>query len=57
MMAEGKFTNETVEMNDQQRRAQRARNIAIALVLVAFVAILYVVTWAKLGINVMQRPL
>lgn len=57
MMAEGKFTNETVEMNDQQRRAQRARNIAIALVLVAFVAILYVVTWAKLGINIMQRPL
>ena len=56
-MAEGKFTNETVKMNEQQVKAQRARNIAIALVLVAFVVLLYFVTWAKLGINVLQRPL
>ncbi len=56
-MAEGKYTNETVKMSEQQQRAQRARNVAIALVLVGFVVLLYVVTWTKLGANIMNRPL
>lgn len=56
-MAEGKFTNEMVTMNDQQKKAQRARNIVIALVLIGFVLLLYFGTWAKLGANVLQRPL
>lgn len=41
----------------KRRKAQRARNIAIACCLAAFVVILYVATWAKLGANVMVRPL
>jgi len=40
-----------------KRQAQRARNIAIALALAAFVVILYLVTWTKLGANVLVRPL
>lgn len=45
------------DMDARRKRAQRARNIAIALALAAFVLILYVATWAKLGANVMVRPL
>ncbi|MEO0327227.1 MAG: hypothetical protein AAF217_01385 [Pseudomonadota bacterium] len=56
-MAEGKFTNQTVEMTDKQKKAQRARNIAIALALGAVVVLLYFVTWSKLGANILQRPL
>ncbi len=41
----------------KRRKAQRARNIAIGLCLSAFVVILYVATWAKLGANIMNRPL
>ncbi len=33
------------------------RNIALALVLAAFVVIVYVGTWAKLGANILNRPL
>jgi hypothetical protein len=46
-----------IEPTPAQKRAQRARNIALALALVAFVVILYVGTWAKLGANILQRPL
>jgi hypothetical protein len=56
-MAEGRLTNETVEMTDKQKRAQRARNIFIAVALIAFVILLYFGTWAKLGANILQRPL
>ena len=42
---------------EARRKAQRARSIAIALSLAAFVVILYVATWAKLGANVLNRPL
>jgi hypothetical protein len=49
--------NETMEMTPAQKRAQRARNIALALVLVAFVLIVYIGTWAKLGVNILNRPL
>jgi len=45
------------EIAEKQRKAQRARNIAIGICLMAFVIILYVATWAKLGANVMVRPL
>ncbi|MEM7289539.1 MAG: hypothetical protein AAF412_04065 [Pseudomonadota bacterium] len=57
MMAEGKFTRETVDMTEQQRKAQRARNIAIAVSLIAFVVVLYVATWMKLGANILARDL
>jgi hypothetical protein len=45
------------DVEEKRRKAQRARNIAIALSLAAFVVILYVATWAKLGANVLNRPL
>ena len=56
-MAEGKFTNETIELNEAQQKSRRARNIALACVLAAFVIILYVASWAKLGTNLFNRPL
>jgi hypothetical protein len=45
------------EMTERQRKARRARNIALALVLVGFVVLLYVGTWAKFGANILNRPL
>lgn len=56
-MAEGKFTNETVTMTERQKKSQRARNIAIAVSLIAFVVILYVSTWLKLGANILARDI
>ena len=49
--------SEGIEMNEGQKKAQRARNIAIALVLAGFVVIMYVATWAKLGANILNRQL
>ncbi|MBO6814425.1 MAG: hypothetical protein JJ891_06170 [Rhizobiaceae bacterium] len=56
-MAEGKYTRENVEITEEQLKARRARNVAIGLVLAAFVAIMYFVTWTKLGINIFNREL
>ncbi|MEZ5880706.1 MAG: hypothetical protein R3D35_08605 [Nitratireductor sp.] len=44
------------DIEARRRKAQRARNVAIALALGAFVIILYVATWSKLGVNVVVRP-
>ena len=49
--------NEREMLEAKRKKAQRARNIAIGVCLAAFVVILYVATWAKLGANVMNRPL
>lgn len=46
-----------IGIEEKRRKAQRARSIAIGICLAAFVIILYVATWAKLGANVMVRPL
>lgn len=56
-MAEGKYTQETIEMTEAQKKSQRARNIALALILAGFVILLYFGTQAKLGANILQRPL
>ena len=56
-MAEGEYTKESVELTDQQMKARRARNYAIAFVLAAFIVLMYVVTWTKLGINIYNREL
>lgn len=56
-MAEGKFTKEMVEMTEQQKKAQKARNKWIAIAIGLFVLLIYVATWAKLGANLLQRPL
>ena len=52
IMAKNQLTTE-----EKRKKAQRARNMAIAIGLGAFVIILYVATWAKLGVGVMNRPL
>ncbi|MCO5072718.1 MAG: hypothetical protein M9944_16080 [Rhizobiaceae bacterium] len=46
---------ETVKQTDAQKKAQRSRSIAIALALVAFVIMVYVVSIVKLGPNILDR--
>jgi hypothetical protein len=46
-----------MELTPEEKRKRRQRNVALALVLAAFVALVYAVTVVKLGINVMDRPL
>ena len=43
--------------NEEQRRRQRARSVAIALVLGAMALLFYMVTIVKLGPGVLDRPL
>jgi ferric-dicitrate binding protein FerR (iron transport regulator) len=43
--------------SEEQRRRQRARSVAIALVLGAMVLLFYLVTIVKLGPGVLDRPL
>jgi hypothetical protein len=50
---EFRTTPETLE----QAKARRNRNIALAIGLVAFVILVFVVTIVKLGGNVANRPL
>jgi hypothetical protein len=46
-----------IRLTEQQMRARRARSIAIALALGAFVVVIFVVTLVKLGGNVATRPM
>ncbi len=46
-----------VELTPQQRKARRARSIAIGLALAALVIIFYVATIAKFGPAILDRPL
>ena len=46
-----------VVLTTEQRRRQRARSIAIALVLGGLCVLFYIVTIVKLGPNVLNRPL
>ena len=48
---------ETVEMTEAQKKAQRRRSIALGLVLAAFVIIVYVGSWAKMGASLFNRSL
>ena len=41
----------TPEQEEQLKRARRGRNIALALVLVGFVALFYAITIVKAGAN------
>lgn len=43
--------------NDAANRARRGRNLAIALGLVGFVVLVYLVTVFRMGGNVLDRPL
>jgi hypothetical protein len=42
---------------DAELKARRGRNIALALGLVLFVILVFVVTLVKLGANVLDRPI
>jgi hypothetical protein len=46
-----------IRLTEQQLRARRARSIAIALALGAFVVVIFIVTLVKLGSNVLTRPM
>ncbi len=46
-----------VVLTPEQKRRQRSRSIAIAVVLGALCVLFYVVTIVKLGPNVLNRPL
>ena len=48
---------ELVELTEAQKKAQRRRSIAIGLVLAAFVIIVYVGSWAKMGAALFNRPM
>ena len=56
-MAEGKYANEQVTLTDKQRKSLRARNIAMAVCLAAFVVVLWFGTYYKLGANILMREL
>jgi len=45
------------ELTPEEAKRRRQRSLAIALVLGALVVLFYVVTIAKLGPQVLQRPL
>jgi hypothetical protein len=44
-------------LTPEEAKRRRQRNIALGLVLAAIVLLFYVVTVAKLGVNVLNRPL
>jgi t-SNARE complex subunit (syntaxin) len=46
-----------IRLTEQQLRARRARSIAIALALGAFVILIFVVTLVRLSSNVLTRPM
>ncbi|WP_170145899.1 hypothetical protein [Rhodoplanes elegans] len=46
-----------IVLTAEQKRRQRARSVAIALVLAGLVLLFYVVTLVKLGPGVVNRPL
>lgn len=48
---------ELVSLTDKQRKAQRGRSIAIALALVAFIVVIYVLTIVRMGPAIMERAL
>lgn len=54
--ADGENGRAVVQTAEQKRR-QRARSVAIALVLGALVLLFYVVTIVKLGPGILTRPL
>lgn len=46
-----------VELTPEEAKRRRGRSLAIALTLGAIVILFYVVTVAKLGVNILNRPL
>lgn len=48
---------ETVKLTPEEEKARKRRNLVIALSLAAFMALVFVITLAKLGASVLERPL
>lgn len=48
---------ETIVLTDKQKKARKARSVALALCLVAFVVIVYAVTVLKFGPALMERSI
>ncbi len=48
---------ERVRLTPDQLRRRKARNVAVAISLVVLVGLFYAVTLAKLGANILNRPL
>ncbi|MEM6850989.1 MAG: hypothetical protein AAF527_04650 [Pseudomonadota bacterium] len=42
-------------LSDEQRARRNRRNMAVALGLVAFITLVYVITMARLGLNIASR--
>lgn len=51
------MSDDRVTLTPKQKRAQRSRSIALALALAAFVILVYVGTWAKLGARILERQM
>jgi hypothetical protein len=49
--------NETVRLTPEQEKARRRRNLWIAICLLAFMVLVFVVTLARLKAGVLDRPL
>ena len=58
-MAEHRQTQapNTAALTEREDKARRSRNVAIAVVLVALVAVFYVSTISKLGLNAVNKPI
>jgi hypothetical protein len=53
----GNGVSEGIVLTPEQKKSRRQRNVAIGLALGFFVLLFYVVTIAKLGPGVLERPL
>lgn len=49
--------SDPIRQDDAAAKTRRARNIVLALGLVVFVVLVYVVTVFQMGANVLERPL
>lgn len=49
--------DDRVQLTERQKKAQRSRSIAIALALIGFVALMYIVTIVKMGPAILDRPM
>jgi len=56
-LIDGSDPHAPLQLSPAQLKSRRARNIAIALAVGFFCLLFYVVTIAKLGVAVLDRPL
>jgi len=56
-MKVAEMKDDDIVLSDKQKKAQRARNIAIAVILALMVVTFYAVTILKFGPEILNRPL